>query len=219
MGKVEFDSLQRIIIEEFKKNKFLRDNFYFTGGTALSVFYYGHRLSDDLDFFNEREFSPDKIIKFMKDWSKQYKFEFKLRRFQEIGRLDFSLNFGKQRILRLDFSHYPYKRVKKSKNFDGLIVDSLVDIGANKFMSIIQRTEVKDFVDLYFLFRDYTLWDLLYAAEAKFGMKLDIVMIAADLLKVKEFDFLPKMLVPLSITQLQDFFKARARELAKSFTE
>ena len=32
----------------------LVDNFYLTGGTALSAFYLQHRLSEDLDFF-----SPD----------------------------------------------------------------------------------------------------------------------------------------------------------------
>ena len=29
----------------------LIDQFYFTGGTALSLYYFKHRFSEDLDFF------------------------------------------------------------------------------------------------------------------------------------------------------------------------
>ena len=38
------------------------DNFYLAGGTALSLFYFHHRQSDDLDFFTQ-EFNQDMINK------------------------------------------------------------------------------------------------------------------------------------------------------------
>jgi predicted nucleotidyltransferase component of viral defense system len=42
---------QREIIVELIKHNILKDDFFLTGGTALSVFYLHHRRSNDLDFF------------------------------------------------------------------------------------------------------------------------------------------------------------------------
>ena len=41
---------QQQIIAAISKSQ-LQDHFYFTGGTALAVFYLHHRYSLDLDFF------------------------------------------------------------------------------------------------------------------------------------------------------------------------
>ena len=109
MGKINFEPLQKIIIEEFKKDKFLSDNFYFTGGTALSVFYFGHRLSEDVDFFTENKFPPEKIIEFMNRSSKKHAFTFKLRQLEGTDTFIFSLDFEKKGKLKVDFNHYPYK--------------------------------------------------------------------------------------------------------------
>lgn len=44
--------------------------FYLTGGTAVSRFHYGHRFSDDLDFFmnrsNEFKKEADKVFELLK---------------------------------------------------------------------------------------------------------------------------------------------------------
>ena len=92
-------------------------------------------------------------------------------------------------------------------------------IAINKLLIINRRTRVKDFVDLYFLLKHFTIWDLIYGVQAKFRMELDIVLIASDFRKVEEFDFLPKMLVPLKLSDLKEFFKQKAIELAKRVTE
>ena len=64
---------QLLILKKAAENKFIRENFYLTGGTALAGFYLHHRISEDLDFFTEKEFdvsaitvffqSKDKIVK------------------------------------------------------------------------------------------------------------------------------------------------------------
>lgn len=46
-------------------NDVLRREFYLTGGTALTSFYLQHRLSDDLDFFREKENDFPSISYFM----------------------------------------------------------------------------------------------------------------------------------------------------------
>lgn len=52
---------QKNILLLLSKEKVITENFYLSGGTALAEFYLGHRLSEDLDFFSEKEFDPDAI--------------------------------------------------------------------------------------------------------------------------------------------------------------
>lgn len=110
-------------------------------------------------------------------------------------------------IIKVDFAYYPYKRIKKGIKINGVTVDSMCDIATNKLHTITSRTEVKDFVDLYFLLKEFSLWDLLYEVEHKFGMELDLVWLASDFLKVNQFKYLPKMLIPLELKELKKFYK------------
>ena len=48
---------------------------------------------------------------------------------------------------------------------------------------------------------------------------MDIILISLDFMKIEQFDFLPKMLVPLKLSDLKEFFKQKAIELAKRVTE
>ncbi|OGE32508.1 hypothetical protein A3C59_01405 [Candidatus Daviesbacteria bacterium RIFCSPHIGHO2_02_FULL_36_13] len=119
----------------------------------------------------------------------------------------------------MDFGYYPYKRLKKSKSIENIEVDSLFDIAVNKLQTIHQRSQVKDFVDLYFLLKEFSLWDLMEGARVKFKIEIDLYTIAADCLKVKTFDYLPKMLIPLKLSDLQEFYKDLAKKLGKEITK
>lgn len=56
MGKIQIlTKNQQALLHLVAGNGYLRDRFYFTGGTALSAYYLKHRYSDDLDFFSESE--------------------------------------------------------------------------------------------------------------------------------------------------------------------
>lgn len=43
--------VQRSILIQFTEHPLVREHFFLTGGTALSVFFLHHRFSEDLDFF------------------------------------------------------------------------------------------------------------------------------------------------------------------------
>jgi len=63
MGKiVVITPEQQLLLEKIKKDPFLTSHFYFTGGTALSMYYLQHRLSVDLDFFSEEKFDPQTVF-------------------------------------------------------------------------------------------------------------------------------------------------------------
>ncbi|MFH1863611.1 MAG: nucleotidyl transferase AbiEii/AbiGii toxin family protein [bacterium] len=53
MGQDLLTKEQKQILEFVSKDKVITSQFYLTGGTALSYFYFKHRFSEDLDFFSE----------------------------------------------------------------------------------------------------------------------------------------------------------------------
>lgn len=217
MGKVIFDKIQEIVFSEFSQNNALREKFYFTGGTALSVFYLNHRISQDLDFFSEKNFENELVTAFVRNLAQKYDLE---ERFTQIEQMRiFNLLKEGVEVAKIDFVYYPFKRLKQGERQAGVEIDSLTDIAVNKLISINQRTDVKDFVDLYFLKDQFVVWDLIVGVKTKFGFELDPILLASDFMKVEEFDFLPKMLLPLKISDLQAYFKKEAKGLGKKFTD
>src|SRR3989344_2758768 len=64
---------QQNILNIISKGQVICDNFYLTGGTALAEFYLRHRLSEDFDFFSEKEFDPQSISIFFEKIKKEAK--------------------------------------------------------------------------------------------------------------------------------------------------
>lgn len=211
--KLTFTSLQQQIFDEFSKNSKLLKQFYFTGGTALSAVYLHHRESEDLDFFSEKDFDNDLIIEFIKHVSAVLKLDYKVTLRERVRIFEF-LKRDKF-IIKVDFGYYSHPRLKKGKKVQGVEIDSLEDIAANKMTTILQRTESKDFVDLYFLLKQYTIWDLLHFVKIKFRMEIDPVWLASGFLKAKKFESLPKMLISLDLAVLKNFYTDLAEKLGK----
>lgn len=210
-SKFGFTPIQKTIFDCFSKTSFC-NNFYFTGGTALSIFYFQHRESEDLDFFSESDFDADLAVEFMEEMA--LKLNAKLRStFHERVKIFELVDDDNELIIKVDFGFYPHPRLKKGMVVGGVEIDSLEDIGANKLHTILQRTQVKDFVDLYFLLKKYTVWDLLHFSQAKFRVEIDLVWLASGFLKAGSFDYLPKMLVPFNLSDLQKFYKDLAKKL------
>ena len=216
MGKIQIlTQKQKLILESVRRNRFLRKQFYFTGGTVLAQYYLKHRFSDDLDFFSEEKFDNRVILALIDDWSKLYKFSFTSRFAEVVYRFD--LHFPDNSKFIVDFGYYPYPRVEKGSVDDDLRIDSLRDIATNKLFTINQRTEVKDFVDLYFLLKNkFTVWDLIYSLEAKFkNFDLDVELLAMDMLKAEDFKILPIIIKPLKLEELRKFFRDLAKSLGR----
>lgn len=218
MGKIPIlTNEQKIILDEISQNEFFHSHFYFTGGTALSAFYLNHRDSEDIDMFSREKFDGENILTFMQEWSRKYNFTFSARFPEVVYRFD--LLFPNDIALKVDFGYYPYKQIEEPKTNNGLRVDSLVDIAVNKLLTISQRNNVKDFVDLYFLLPKFSLWDLREGVKMKFNMEIEPLLIAADFLKVEDFTFLPNMVTPLTLDKLKSFFREEAKKLGKTSVE
>lgn len=218
MGQISIlTDKQKQILSEFAQNDFLKNNFYFTGGTVLSEYYLKHRHSDDLDFFSEEKFETQVIFTLMEEWSRKLKFSFQSN-FAEITYI-FNLTFPDKEELKVDFSFYPYKRLKSGKKEEGINIDSLLDIATNKLLVVTQRTEVKDFVDLYFLLKTFTVSDLMAGVKKKFNVELDPFVVASDFLKIEDFDYLPKMIESLKRDDLVEFYRDLSKKIGKKYLD
>mgnify|MGYP001579821761 CR=1 FL=1 len=203
MGKVTFLSdKQKSVLEAVGSDNRFSSKFYFTGGTALAEFYLQHRESVDLDLFAQEKFETKFVGEAVDGWAKKLGFRAKSRYVDPV--LIFDMDFGDGSILKVDFSYYPYKRLQEGEQrCAGIQVDSMLDIGVNKLMALTQRAEVKDFVDLYFLLNEFTFWDLREGVEKKFKREIDPYAMAADFLVVESFEYLPKMVKPLTLEELK----------------
>lgn len=221
MGKISvLTKEQKILLDLIAQDNYIGETYYFTGGTALSEFYLHHRYSEDLDFFSTEKIDQERILGLMNQLGEQCNFSFKSRFAEVVYR--FELKFAAGANYKVDFDNYPYKQVEKpKKKYRQLDIDSLRDIASNKVFTINQRTDVKDFVDLYFLLkRSFTIWDLWYSAKEKFKQAdFDTMLLAQDLLKVEDFDSLPRMIKPLTLLQLKKFFRNEAKKLGARVVE
>jgi len=216
MEKKILTACQKKILKLIFQEKYFAKNFYLTGGTALSAFYLNHRLSEDLDFFNEKEFDPIPINSFLKKM--KLKLNIKDIDYQKaFNRNIFMLRFTKE-ILKIEFTYYPFEHAEKPKLIGGIKVDSLLDIAINKVFSITQRTSARDFIDVYFILKEnknISFDGLLKKARIKFDWHIDPLHLGAQLSKVKQAKDLPIMLEKIDPKIWQGFFVDEARKLSK----
>lgn len=218
MGQIPFlTKEQAVVLDSLGSNAYISGQGYFTGGTALSSFYLQHRASEDIDIFSEKPWDSQELLRILTGIAGS-KGRIRTRYVDPVH--IYTLTFPGGATLKVDINTYPYPRLAKSdKRIGNLPVDSLVDIAANKLLAVTQRTEVKDFVDLYFLLQTYTFWDLKEAVAQKFRVDIDPMLIGQDYLAVEEFTFLPQMHKPLTLDELKAFFREEAVRLGKSAVE
>lgn len=90
----------------------------------------------------------------MSKWSETRKAVLNAR---EVGDVQvYDMRFPDGYNLKVDFAYYPCKQVESTTLVDAITVGSKLDIAVNKTVASSQRTDVKDFVDLYFLLDDWS---------------------------------------------------------------
>jgi hypothetical protein len=186
----------------------LTENFYLTGGTALALSY-GHRKSDDLDFFSRERFSPATL-----QTGLEGPFRFRLRVHSE-GTLHCELN-----KVNVSFLYYPYPVLRRLLNYKGVAVSHPLDVALTKITAIAQRGSRRDFVDLYWAcHKGLTLPLLFKRFPEKYGKTnyspyhlIRSLVYFTD----AEKEPMPKLLLPLSWRDVRQFIETEVRKLRLS---
>jgi len=207
-----FTRIQQRFLDEVRREQYLIEKFYLTGGTALAAYYLNHRESEDIDLFTDAPFDESMVIAAMGRIATRLSVKSTLAKIHE--RLRYDLSFPKGGLLKIDFVFYDFKHIEPVNILDGLSVDSIADIAVNKLLALSQRTASKDFVDLFFLLKTYTMWDLRQAVEHKFKLDIDPFYLSALFAKAEDLTDMPIMKKKLTLDQLKKFFLNEAKTLA-----
>lgn len=217
MGEAILTKDQILFLEEFKKNSVLSAVFYLTGGTALAEFYLKHRYSDDLDFFTSDNFPQIEVEGFaQKIKSRLSAHDATYKKLYDRRIFYFHFDDGRD-DLKIEFTHYPFKQLEQPKNINGILVDSLKDISANKLMAMIDRIEPKDFFDLYWIVKEHFSFTVIRQdAEKKFGLKIDELTLGGEFAKVRNLALPIKKIREVSDEELRHFFAEQSVLLRKN---
>lgn len=142
--------LQARVLEAFKG----LDSAWLTGGSLLGGFYLGHRGSLDLDVFTQRRDMLPELSARLEAWCEEAGAQWQITRdYPGFRRYQVRLE-GASTLVDLvhDQSHQVVPVADKPVR-EGLRVDPLREIRANKLAALLGRGETKDLVDLYALAR------------------------------------------------------------------
>ncbi len=140
------------------------DKLYLTGGTALSRFYFHHRLSEDLDFFTTTD-----DLKWI---ANDLRLRLRDKGFSvEVDRLE--VYFARMYVvtqdcrLKIEFAKEFHLFDPLARTEKNIFVNSLQDLGANKVTAFEDRANIKDIIDLYYITQRIPLERLFEIAETK----------------------------------------------------
>lgn len=122
---------------------------YLAGGTALAL-QLGHRTSVDFDFYIKKHFKKNTLSDLFQDNLAHWPLKI-LRDFDDT----FEIQAGKD--IHLSCFYYRYSPLEKYIDISGVKVASIADIAAMKLVAISQRGKRRDFVDMYYLIKDFGL--------------------------------------------------------------
>lgn len=119
------------------------------GGTSLAL-QIGHRKSIDIDLFGILNVEFDILID-------------ELKTLGEVVLLKNSKNIHSLLIndIKVDIVNYNYKWLTNKMTIDNIYFATIEDIAAMKLNAIMGRGSKKDFIDLYFILKNYTLTTLM----------------------------------------------------------
>lgn len=143
------------LLNNIMKSEFFSD-FILVGGTALAL-QIGHRNSIDIDMFGNSIIDEDAFID-------------ELKRFGKVEKLQKTKNILIVSVnnIKVDFVNYRYPLLEDFKNIDGVRMASKKDIAAMKLNAISGRGSRKDFIDLFFLFKEFSLEEMIKFYDEKY---------------------------------------------------
>jgi len=154
------------------------DKFYLVGGTAIAL-HIGHRRSIDFDLFSPEEFVNSKLRAEIK---KQGSIEAVIR--DEKGEYTV-VSQG----MKLTFLYYPFI-VSADEKFGALPMPDLLSLSAMKAYALGRRVKWKDYVDLYFVLKDYhNLAEIVDRAKQIFGSEFNEKTFREQLCYYEDIDY------------------------------
>ncbi len=180
---------------------------YLAGGTALAL-QLGHRISVDLDFFTKHEFNEAEISAKLAS----------LPKFIADGTAQWTV-WGRINHTKFSMFYYKYPLLEQTVSFEGIRLASLADIAAMKIHAIEDRGTRRDFIDVYFLSKRYTLEEMLNFYQKKYAVLQDhlySILRSLDYFEDAEQEKqMPRMLIKTNWEDVKKYFRKETRMLTE----
>jgi hypothetical protein len=194
----------------------IRSSFVLTGGTALAAFFLHHRLSEDLDFFTQVPRAVPLAVEALRAALPASGFVVRVvRDFPTFAELSVDVD---GETLKVDLAEdTPFRLTPAAPGgAEGVALDSIEDISANKMAALFDRAQPKDFVDVYFLARDRASLDELVEEARRKHLGMDDYFLSQAFARVRKVSVLPRLVRNVTLDELRSFFlDAADRALAR----
>ncbi len=195
-----------------------QSQFFLAGGTALAEYYFGHRLSFDLDIFT----GVDGLVlptsyQIEKGFAERGLQISVVRRFSSFAQFLFTQG---QDSLKIDLAFdSPFHFEPPVLAETGVYVNNYNDLRVDKLLAYFGRAEPRDAVDLYFIMQKEPLETLLEQAAQK-DPGFDLYWFAVALNRAETFPdeaerWPVKMLVPFEPAKIKRLFLELAVKMMK----
>lgn len=173
------------------------------GGTALAL-QYGHRNSIDLDFFGTTTADAEQVKEVLRKYGTL-----------EIIKETNAIKLYRLNGVKVDIVHYQYPWIDDAVTTDGLSLASPKDIAAMKVNAIEGRGTKKDFIDLYFLLKHYTLKEILEFYKEKYPEhSIFRALMSISYFEDADNQFMPVMFVPVTWEEMRETILESVRSYA-----
>jgi len=176
-------------------------DYYLVGGTALAL-QLGHRVSEDFDFFRNKELDKPFI-------SKVYKV-FKGHNIKILFRHPEQVNFTIDSV-KFNFVKYSYSLIFELKKFKGINLAAPQEIALMKAFTLGMRITLKDYLDLYFILKEkiISLDEIIKGCEKKYKEEFNGRLFLEQLISVEEAEEARIGFLKQSVSrkEMQEFFE------------
>lgn len=181
-------------------------DFYLAGGTALAL-QIAHRISIDFDLFSEKEIPKNLLIKAKRVFAGE-KIAVSVNNRDE---LTIFVN-----NIKITFLKYPFPVLRKLVSYQGISLLSVQEIAATKTYVIGRRGSYRDYIDLYFIFKEQhvSLEETLRLAEKKYKNEFNSRLFLEQLLYLEDVGDEKIMFLKTKVNK-EDLSKFFRKEISK----
>jgi hypothetical protein len=186
--------------------KKFKQSFYLVGGTAIA-FHIGHRRSIDFGLFTASDLRKSRIKKTLLEIP-----YIQVPVFEDYDQLHLFIN-----KVKFTFFSYPYTVEHPVKVESYITIPSLLSLAAMKAFALGRRSKWKDYVDLYFILRDfYTIQQISELASSIFPQQFSEKLFREQLAYHKDIDYsepVEYLVEPVNDKEIKDFLLDVATEI------
>ncbi|HCS78705.1 TPA: hypothetical protein DIV55_03090 [Patescibacteria group bacterium] len=184
---------------------------YLAGESAFAL-HFGHRISEDFDFFSSKEFEPAMLSNKLSEAGE----------FVEEKAIGITL-LGTFNTVKFSYFEYNYPLVASTTTFSNVSIAHPHDIAAMKLVAITDRGTKRDYIDLFEITRQNISFDTMFSLYDQKYKKLQtkIFTLIKALTYFDEADKtdMPQMLTPVSWGKVKQFFVSESMRLARKYLE